>query len=305
MLNTHVIRFKKMNLWRGGVALILAGMLPEAVLAQQNQADLQQLDAMASTIGVGVNVLFLAIFAGILLIARRDMKGWSQPIKWVWFSFSGRLNRKAYWLKGFIPVSMINTGMQLFAMLIGLMVGDGAGAVVGGIALLLVVLPFFVFSIWVGLAITVKRFHDLGSSGWWILGIFIPFYNIWLAIKLAFFRGTIGANKFGDDPIDPVSEYIAEMTGGRDDEGEGEAAPQDQPQPQPPEDGGDAPKGFGAKKFTKPAKPDAAQPDPEEDFTPAEMSGGSANMDVIKRRLGDDIMRPIRRKGGGGRDAQD
>ncbi|MBL4615284.1 MAG: DUF805 domain-containing protein [Magnetovibrio sp.] len=296
-----------------GLAVLVMSLIlsSDVVWAQQGTISphelqqLEQLETMAAMIGVGTNVLFLAVFGTIILIARRNMSGWRQPIKWVWFSFSGRLNRKAYWLKGFLPLSMINTAIQLFAMLIGLGLGEseGTAAVVGGIALMVVVLPFMVFSFWAGLAITVKRFHDLGSSGWWIFGFFIPFYNFWLAIKLAFFRGTIGANRFGDDPIDPVKEYITEMAGGSgDDEDEAEAPTH--PKPRPPEGGDAAPRGFGSKPFAQPGQPAAVQPEPEEEFTPAQMSGGDTNTEVIKRRLGNDIMSPIKRRGGGGRDAQ-
>lgn len=262
-------------------------------------AEMQNIATMAE---IGVIVFFLLVNGAILLIARRNMKGWDQPLKWVWFSFSSRLNRKAYWLKGFVLMSLIGLGVQLFAALVGLLFGASGLSGMFGVAIaLVVILPLVVFNFWVGLALAVKRAHDLGHSGWWLLWFLVPIYNIWIGIKVAFFRGTPGPNDYGPDPIDPIDAYVNEVFGGKDDEGgEVDAPAPSHPQPRPPEGGEEAPKGFGGRAFTKAAAP--VETAPEQDFTPVEMTGGSANLDVIKRRLGDDILRPIKRKGGGGRD---
>ncbi|MFY8033267.1 MAG: DUF805 domain-containing protein [Flexibacteraceae bacterium] len=47
---------------------------------------------------------------------------------------------------------------------------------------------------WFSSAQIVKRCHDVGKSGWWIL---VPFY----AIYLLFVKGEIGPNKYGEDPL--------------------------------------------------------------------------------------------------------
>ena len=61
---------------------------------------------------------------------------------------------------------------------------------IGGIVLLVVTIAIF----WIGLAIAVKRWHDRGKSGWWIL---VPIYGF---ILTAFLPGTAGPNRFGPDP---------------------------------------------------------------------------------------------------------
>jgi len=180
------------------------------------------------------------------------------------------------------------------------------GRRVGGIGLLIVTIPLIVFNVWVGVAVAVKRAHDLGHSGWWLLLFIVPFYNIWMAIVMAFFRGTSGANNFGADPIDPIDDYLDEVFGPTDgDGGDGAAHVDDRPHPHPhppsgPSDGDVGPKGFGARTFVKP-QPVAPTPERSEPIVVAEMSGGDANLDIIKRRLGNEILRPIQRKGGGGR----
>jgi|GEM_PF-476947 len=274
--------------------------------AQQGQMtpdQMAQMQSVTTMAELGIIVFFLLINGAVLLIARRNMKGWDQPLKWVWFSFSGRLNRKAYWLKGFVLMSMIGLGVQLFGVLVGLMFGaTGLGGMFGVAIALVVILPLLVFNFWVSLALVVKRAHDLGHSGWWLLLFLVPIYNLWMAIVVGFFRGSPGPNDFGPDPIDPINDYVNEMFGVDDEDGMEDAPAPSHPQPRPPQGGDDAPKGFGARAFTKRAAPAALAP--ESVVAPVEMTGGAANLDVIKRRLGNDILRPIKRKGGGGRDPE-
>jgi len=299
-------------------SFLAACMLATPVWAQQRQMtpdEMQQFEYMmgmggqeverlALMLQLGVNVFFLLLFGIILLIARRNMKGWNQPLKEVWFAFSGRLNRKAYWLKGILLVSIIGMSVQLFALLMGALLGGEIGAVIGGIGVLIVILPLVVFNVWVALAVAIKRAHDLGHSGWWLFAFLIPFYNLWMMIEMLFFRGVVGPNAYGPDPIDPYNDMIDELYGDAgDDHGDLGDAPL-HPAPRPPQDGPDAPQGFGTRKFVKPPPPIQDTHQPDNVFTPTDIPGGSANLDVIKRRLGDDIMRPIKRKGGGGRDSE-
>ena len=53
----------------------------------------------------------------------------------------------------------------------------------------------------ISLVLIAKRFHDLDRSALYILGMFVPLYNIYLAIILLFQKGTTGANRFGEDPL--------------------------------------------------------------------------------------------------------
>ncbi len=53
-----------------------------------------------------------------------------------------------------------------------------------------------------GLAISVRRLHDLDKSGWWVLLNFIPLIGIIILIVWFCMRGTVGSNRFGPDPLD-------------------------------------------------------------------------------------------------------
>jgi len=56
-------------------------------------------------------------------------------------------------------------------------------------------------SLWIGLAVYVKRCHDRGKSGWWLLLMLIPFVGIiWWLVDLGILEGQQGANKYGPDP---------------------------------------------------------------------------------------------------------
>lgn len=50
------------------------------------------------------------------------------------------------------------------------------------------------------LASVVKRFHDLDKSGWMILTLLIPIVDFVFSIYLLFVDGTIGPNRYGEDP---------------------------------------------------------------------------------------------------------
>ena len=54
---------------------------------------------------------------------------------------------------------------------------------------------------WIYLAGSIKRAHDRGKSGWWILITLIPIAGfIWWLIVLGIFDGQKGPNKYGPDP---------------------------------------------------------------------------------------------------------
>jgi len=51
------------------------------------------------------------------------------------------------------------------------------------------------------LAVSARRVHDIDRSGWWALLIFTVIGYIVL-IYWACLRGTVGANRFGSDPLE-------------------------------------------------------------------------------------------------------
>ena len=84
--------------------------------------------------------------------------------------FKGRASRSEYWYFALFVGLLFLTGFLLMGVGDVIIGGSTAGvlfgilAVVGGLGLLL---P--------GLAVTVRRFHDTNSSGWWYLLALLPY----------------------------------------------------------------------------------------------------------------------------------
>ena len=91
--------------------------------------------------------------------------------------FNGRARRKEYWM-----FALINF---LISFVIGFIGGIMEFTLLGTIYSLAVFIP--------SIAVAVRRMHDVGKSGWFIL---IPIYNLILACT----NGESGENKYGTDP---------------------------------------------------------------------------------------------------------
>jgi uncharacterized membrane protein YhaH (DUF805 family) len=51
-----------------------------------------------------------------------------------------------------------------------------------------------------GLAMQIRRLHDVDRSGWWVLLAFVPLIGIIVLIVWWATEGTRGPNRFGSDP---------------------------------------------------------------------------------------------------------
>lgn len=111
-------------------------------------------------------------------------------LKQFYFSFNGRINRSAFWLKGLIVLCLLQ-GIVLFMMSrIVDIVGVGIASVIS------------LLFLWMNLAVIAKRWHDRNKSGWWsLIGIVPIIGGIWVLIECGFLKGTGGANRFGPDPL--------------------------------------------------------------------------------------------------------
>jgi uncharacterized membrane protein YhaH (DUF805 family) len=56
-------------------------------------------------------------------------------------------------------------------------------------------------SLWVDAAVSAKRWHDRGKTGWMVLVFLIPVVGlVWSLVELGSLPGTSGANRHGDEP---------------------------------------------------------------------------------------------------------
>lgn len=103
-------------------------------------------------------------------------------------TFSGRAPRSEFWY------------WVLFEILVSIVAGILDAAVfplsevspLNAIASIVLFLP--------GLAVSVRRLHDIDRTGWWVL-IAFTIIGIVLLIIWNCLRGTIGPNRFGPDPL--------------------------------------------------------------------------------------------------------
>jgi len=100
--------------------------------------------------------------------------------------FSGRARRSEFWF-----FMLFNVVVQIIASLIDGIILGGMG-ILGLVASLGLLLP--------GIAVSVRRLHDTGRSGWWILIGLIPVVGIILLIVWYVNKGEDGPNRFGSDP---------------------------------------------------------------------------------------------------------
>jgi uncharacterized membrane protein YhaH (DUF805 family) len=108
-----------------------------------------------------------------------------------WF-FRGRIGRKTFWIES-ILLFIFSLIFYVWAVLSGFVKNDIPTSN-------LIWIPVLAMS-WINLAATVKRWHDLNHSGWMTLLNFAVIPIPFTFIYTYFFRGTIGPNRFGTDPI--------------------------------------------------------------------------------------------------------
>ena len=61
------------------------------------------------------------------------------------------------------------------------------------------VIGFLLLTSYPALAINVKRCHDRGRSGWFLLLSAIPLIGLWVAVELYLLGGTAGTNQYGEE----------------------------------------------------------------------------------------------------------
>ena len=103
-------------------------------------------------------------------------------------TFSGRARRKEYWMF-FLINFLVTIGLAIVDGILGL---GGTLGILSLLYALAVVIP--------GLAVTVRRLHDTGRSGWWFLVGFIPLVGIFVLLFFLATDSEPGANQYGPNP---------------------------------------------------------------------------------------------------------
>ena len=101
--------------------------------------------------------------------------------------FSGRARRKEYWY--FVLFNfLISLGLGLIDSVLGLTLENSGMGLLGGLYSLAVLIP--------GIAVAVRRLHDTGRSGWWLLLSLIPFVGVIILIVFLASGTESGTNQY-------------------------------------------------------------------------------------------------------------
>ena len=110
-----------------------------------------------------------------------------------------RMGRQAFW-RIFITISVV-------AFFVSFFLGRAYGSPLTGGGNLIVA----IFSTGAIVASSIGRCHDRGKSGSFAWLLFVPILFLWPIVELLFLRGTVGPNKYGDDPLKDDSSKEAQV----------------------------------------------------------------------------------------------
>lgn len=98
--------------------------------------------------------------------------------------FSGRAQRKEYWM-----FFLFNTIISIVLILVGMLIRV---SFLENLYTLAVLIP--------SIAVAVRRLHDTGRSGWWILISLIPFIGAVILIVFMVLDSQPDTNEYGPNP---------------------------------------------------------------------------------------------------------
>lgn len=115
------------------------------------------------------------------------MGGYGKAMR-AYATFSGRATRAEFWQ--FVLVATFLHALAYFLL------GPGPGRSVWPALFFIIImlahaLPYF--------AVMARRLHDIDVTGWWALAGLVPLLGLALWVPAAL-PGTVGPNRFGDDP---------------------------------------------------------------------------------------------------------
>ncbi|MGS0689426.1 DUF805 domain-containing protein [Shewanella sp. 0m-8] len=108
-----------------------------------------------------------------------------------YFDFSGRSRRKEYWMFALFNI-IFSIVLSVLDTLFGTMNLETGLGLFSGLYALAVFIP--------GLALSVRRLHDINKSGWWLLILLIPFIGAIILLIFFVLDSKTEDNKWGCNP---------------------------------------------------------------------------------------------------------
>lgn len=130
------------------------------------------------------------------------MKWYLKVITKDYANFSGRARRTEYWMFFLFQIIII----FVLAFVGALMTSD-----MDSIVWMIPCYLYLFLTLLPSLAVTVRRLHDTGKSGWYYLINFIPYIGGFILLGMMAINGDQGRNKYGPDPKAPDFNEIDEI----------------------------------------------------------------------------------------------
>ena len=105
--------------------------------------------------------------------------------------FSGRARRKEYWMF-FLFNLLISIALTIVDRTTGTLNAAAGMGLLSGLYTLAVLIP--------SLAVGVRRLHDTGKSGWWLLLLLVPLLGVIVILIFMVTDSEAGENRFGPNP---------------------------------------------------------------------------------------------------------
>jgi uncharacterized membrane protein YhaH (DUF805 family) len=127
---------------------------------------------------------------------------------------NGRLSRGGFWMGSLTLAAM--TALAVYSLqslsraLAPQMSTYGPALVDEGMRPILIGLILAIPVAWMSFCLLVKRWHDRGRSGWWVIVGLVPVIgNLWALVECALLPGGVSGNKYGPAPLKgrPISHW--------------------------------------------------------------------------------------------------
>ena len=105
--------------------------------------------------------------------------------------FSGRARRREYWFFVLFNI-IISIVLTVCDVVLGTYNAAASIGILTGIYTLAVLIP--------GIAVSVRRLHDTGRSGWWLLIVLVPLIGWIVLLIFMLIDGQPGQNAYGPSP---------------------------------------------------------------------------------------------------------
>lgn len=115
------------------------------------------------------------------------------PLINLFLSVRGRISRGDFWYAALLILSVFTV------------LSVALEATFGRASTWLLYAPLY----WSSFAVSSKRYHDIGRSGWWLLLLLVPLLGpAWVLWSLGFRKGTQAENRYGAVPNREELDYL-------------------------------------------------------------------------------------------------